>query len=100
MNNTDIDILSIMVILIDLCGAVFLIWRATHKKATLWGAARAIYVWVATLGLYHGIIYILSLFKDDPNSLITQYLHPFVILFVINPILIALIHWRGGRLWK
>jgi hypothetical protein len=89
-----------MVILVDLFVVAFLTWRATAKKATLWGRARLIYGWVAILAFYHGTIYIIALFlpPTQGNLLIVDMLHPVVVLYVLNPLLIALIHWRGGRL--
>ena len=91
-------ILSLMVIVVDFLGAAFIIWRISDKKATLWGTSRIIYGWIALLMIYHGIIYIISFFHYDATVLILEYLHPFVLFYVLNPILIALIHWRGGRL--
>lgn len=99
MSHTDIDILSLVVIWFDCACAAFLVWRAVAKKATLWGAARGIYGWVALLSLYHCSIYAASLFVAEPNHLIYGCLHPFVVLFMLNPLLIAIIHWRGGKLW-
>jgi hypothetical protein len=96
----DIDVLSIIVILFDALGVAFLVWRVSNKTATLWGTARFVYLWVATLTFYHGIIYTRSMFVDRPNALITGMLHPLVMLYMLNPLLIAIIHWRGGRLWK
>jgi hypothetical protein len=92
------DILSYIVIVTDILIISFLLWRVFDKKATLWGYARGIYVWIATLTLYHGIVYIGTLFSQTPDKLINNFLHPIVILFIINPLLIAIIHWRGGRL--
>lgn len=100
MNHIGVDILSILVILFDLFVISFLTWRILDKKATLWGASRFIYGWVAFLTLYHGVIYVISLFVADPDVLINNTLHPFVLLFVLNPVLIAIVHWRGGYLWK
>jgi hypothetical protein len=96
----DIDVLSYFVIPVDMICVAFLMWRVFSKNATLWGAARFIYVWVSLLTAYHGVIYILTLFSPQPNVLIQNTLHPFVILFIMNPLLIAIIHWRGGHLWK
>jgi hypothetical protein len=96
----NVDILSIFVILFDLAVVSFLTWRSTAKKATLWGSARIIYLYVAALTLYHAVIYSITLLSPgvNPSILIDKYLHPFVFLFVLNPCLIAIIHWRGGRL--
>lgn len=96
----ELDVFSILVIIADLFAITFLIWRVTKKKATLWGSARFIYWWVVFTLMYHVIIYGLSLFLPHPleDTFIPYFLHNFVILYVINPVLIALIHWRGGHL--
>ena len=96
----EIDVLSIIVIVIDLLVSSFLIWRAIDKKATLWGSARAIYMWVAALTIYHCIIYTISLSLPHPfeDQIIVNFLHPIVMLYVLNPLLIAIIHYRGGHL--
>jgi hypothetical protein len=39
MTHTYLDILSVLVILIDILGVIFLVWRAVNKQTTLWGAA-------------------------------------------------------------
>jgi hypothetical protein len=94
-----LDITSIMIIVIDIFVSGFLIWRATCKKATLWGTARFIYMYIATMVLYHGSIYLIGMFVSVPEAeFVHTYLHPVVVLYMINPVLIALIHWRGGRL--
>jgi hypothetical protein len=94
------DLLAYLVIIADLAIAAFLIWRATAKKATLWGAARIVYWYVALLSLYHAGIYIYTIFF--PNSveaqIVYQYIHPFVILYLVNPLLIAIIHYKGGHI--
>jgi hypothetical protein len=100
MTHLEIDILSVIVIFFDLVVSAFLTWRIFDKKATLWGASKFIYGWVTLLTLYHCAIYITSLFVREPNRLISQYLHPVVLLFVLNPFLIAIIQWRGGKLWN
>ena len=96
----NLDILSIMVIVFDLGTMSFLTWRATAKKATLWGAARFIYLYVAATTLYHAVIYSITLFHSiaNQNAILMTYLHPFVFMYVINTGLIAIIHWRGGHL--
>jgi hypothetical protein len=91
------DVLSITVIIVDLLVISFLLWRMTSKTATLWGVAREIYGWVALLTLYHCAVYIATLFVDNPNGLIQSMLHPVVILYMVNPLLIAIIHYRGGH---
>lgn len=98
MTETDVDLLSFVVILVDLCAAIFLIWRATAKRATLWGAARIVYLWIALMTLYHAVVYVATLIHGNENYYIATYLHPCVFLFILNPLLIAIIHWRGGRL--
>lgn len=94
------DILSYLVIFVDVAVATFLIWRATAKKATLWGSARFIYIWVTALTFFHLIVYVVSLFSPNPDELISSTLHPVVLFYMLNPLLIAIIHWRGGHLWK
>ena len=96
----EFDILAYLVILGDLSVAGFLIWRALVKKATLWGAARFIYIWVALFSLYHAVIYTYSLFFNHvlESNIVYQFLHPIVLLYILNPLLIAIIHWRGGHL--
>jgi hypothetical protein len=93
-----IDILSLLVILLDFLTMGFLIWRLFDKKATLWGSARLIYGWIALIVAYHCVIYIISMCSADPDILIFQLLHPVVVLYILNPLLIAIIHYRGGRL--
>jgi hypothetical protein len=96
----EFDILAYLVIITDILVASFLIWRAFAKKATLWGAARFIYVWVAAFSLYHAGIYVYSLFFNhtyEPH-IVYQFLHPVVLLYILNPLLIAIIHWKGGHL--
>jgi len=95
-----LDILSIIVILFDLGVSSFLMWRATSKKATLWGSARLIYVYITLMTLYHAVIYVLTLFATNtsPEALLSTYLHPFVFLYILNPGLIAIMHWRGGHI--
>ena len=97
---SNFDVLSVIVIIFDLNVAGFLLWRILDKKATLWGASKIIYWWVIFLSLYHCGIYIVSMFIKDPEALIVSKLHPIVLLYVLNPLLIAIIHWRGGRLFK
>lgn len=97
---TTFDILSYLVIIADIAVASFLTWRVIAKNATLWGAAKFIYGWVITLTLFHLVVYIVSLFSSNPNELISNTLHPVVLFYMLNPLLIAIIHWRGGRLWK
>jgi hypothetical protein len=94
------DLFAIMVIIADIFASIFLIWRATHKKATLWGAARFIYWYIAVITLYHAVIYFISLFSPNisEQDLVYKYLHPIVLLYVVNPVLIAIIHWRGGHI--
>lgn len=94
------DIFAIMVILGDLFVSGFLIWRATDKKATLWGATRIIYWYIALLTIYHAIVYIISTFfiTIPESEFIYKYLHPIVFLYIVNPVLIAIIHWRGGHI--
>lgn len=98
MTKIQFDILSVMVLLVDLGSATFIMWRATARRATLWPSARIIYGWISFLLVFHAVIYFISLFVPDPNALIQTYLHPFVVLFILNPLLLAIIHWRGGRL--
>ena len=95
-----IDIPAFLVILADLMVSTFLLWRVFTKKATLWGAARFIYAWVAFLSAYHAGIYMYSLFQlqESESSIVYTWLHPFVVFFVISPVLIAIIHWRGGKI--
>jgi hypothetical protein len=96
----EIDVFSILVIIVDILSIAFLVWRATSKTATLWGAARFIYWWVAFTLLYHVFIYSYSLLILHPleDIFIPYFLHNFVVLYVLNPILIAIIHYRGGHL--
>ena len=94
----NVNILSCIVILFDVLSIAFLVWRILNPKATLWGAAKFIYGWVAFTMTYHAVIYVISLFSPAPLVLINNWLHPYVLFFVINPILIALVHWRGGKL--
>lgn len=94
------DVLSYLVILADIGVIAFLTWRIMSKNATLWGAARFIYGWVIALTLFHLVVYAISLFHKNPQELISITLHPLVLFYMINPLLIAIIHWRGGRLWK
>jgi hypothetical protein len=97
MDKEAIDILSVFVIIADIAIASFFIWRARAKKATLWGAARFIYVWIAALSIWHCLVYGLSLImvSDMP---IDRLLHPMVVLYMLNPLLVAIIHYRGGRI--
>jgi hypothetical protein len=94
------DILAYLIIITDILIATFFLWRVSVKNATLWGAARFIYCWVAAFSLYHGSIYIYSQFfsKIPESAVVYTYLHPIVLLYMLNPLLIAIIHWRGGRL--
>jgi hypothetical protein len=94
----EFDILALAVILIDLAALGFLLWRIFDKKATLWGNAKLIYGWVALLTLYHAVIYGVSLFTGNQSALVNVYLHPIVVMYMLNPLLIAIIHWRGGKL--
>ena len=94
----NMDILHIFVIIIDLFVAGFLLWRVFTPKATLWKKARIVYVYIAGLTLYHATIYVITLFTLNEASLINTWLHPLVILYTINPVLVAIIHWRGGHL--
>lgn len=94
------DILSYLVIIADAAIVAFLFWRMISKNATLWGAARIIYGWVIALTLFHLVVYVISLFSKDPQDLISITLHPLVLFYMLNPLLIAIIHWRGGRIWK
>lgn len=95
-----IDILAILVIIADISVAGFLIWRAVTKKATLWGTARLIYWYVALLTIYHGAVYAYSLTLTHANEAIALHslLHPVVLLYIANPLLIAIIHYKGGHL--
>jgi hypothetical protein len=93
----NINLLSYIVIIFDLASIAFLVWRIFDPKATLWFSAKFIYSWVSITTIYHVVIYIVSLFSPAPLVLINNYLHPFVLFFVINPALIAIIHWRGGK---
>lgn len=95
-----IDILAILAIIADISVAGFLIWRATYKKATLWGTARLIYWYVALLTIYHGVIYTYSLTLTRANEAIAlhSFIHPMVLLYIANPLLIAIIHYKGGHL--
>ena len=95
-----IDILAILVIIADISVAGFLIWRAVTKKATLWGTARLIYWYVALLTIYHGVVYAYSLIQSHTSEAIILYafLHPVVLLYIANPLLIAIIHYKGGHL--
>jgi hypothetical protein len=94
------DLLHIITILLDVSVAAFLIWRATCKKATLWGAARFIYGFVAVLTLYHAGVYAYTLFLPaaTEHATVSDLLHYVVQLYMLNPLLIAIIHWRGGHL--
>jgi hypothetical protein len=95
----NMDILHTAVIIVDIFVVIFLIWRALTPKATLWGSARFIYIWIATLTLYHAVIYSIGFFLPDGGEyLIKIWLHPLVVLYTLNPVLIAIIHWKGGRL--
>jgi cytochrome c oxidase assembly factor CtaG len=94
-----IDILSVIVVILDLVMTSFLVWRATAKHATLSKGSRFIYLWIAFCSLYHCVIYFMTML--DPaasNQLIETLLHPFVAMFMLNPLLIAIIHWRGGNI--
>ena len=94
------DLFAIFVVIADIFVSTFLIWRAIHKKATLWGVARLIYWYVALMTLYHGAIYLISMFIPaiPESQFVYTYLHPVVLLYIINPVLIAIIHWRGGHI--
>jgi hypothetical protein len=94
----EFDALSLIVIILDLFIATFLIWRVFNKKATLYWNSRVVYFWIALTNLYHGAIYVATFFVSSPNVLIIQWLHPIVVLYMLNPLLIAIIHWRGGRI--
>lgn len=87
-----------IVILLDLFIASFLIWRIWDKKTTLWRAAKIIYGWVALLSIYHAIIYCLTILYPSTDTWIDTFLHPFVALFMLSPLLIAIIHWKGGHI--
>jgi hypothetical protein len=89
---------SLIVTAFDLISITFFLWRLFDRKATLWGAARLIYSWITFTLIYHVAIYVASLFNLDPLSFINAWLHPYVLLFTINPVLVAIIHWRGGKL--
>jgi hypothetical protein len=80
----EFDILAYLVILGDLSVA----------------AARFIYIWVAAFSLYHAVIYTYSLFFNHvyEANIVYQFLHPIVLLYILNPLLIAIIHWRGGHI--
>jgi hypothetical protein len=95
-----LDTLAILVVIADLCTGAFLIWRATTKNATLWGAARLIYWYIAIMTLYHGVIYFIGMIiiSMTESQFVHIYLHPIVLLYIINPVLIAIIHWRGGHI--
>lgn len=93
-----VNALSFIVILFDLASIVFLVWRIADPKATLWLSAKLIYGWIVLTLTYHITVYIISLFHPSPLVLINNLLHPFVLFFVINPTLVAIIHWRGGKL--
>ena len=95
--STSINILSCIVILFDLVSLGFLVWRIVDPKATLWLSAKLIYGWIVFTLIYHVGVYLVSLFNPSPMILINSYLHPFVLFFVINPTLVAIIHWRGGK---
>jgi hypothetical protein len=94
-----IDILSVFVVLFDFIIISFLTWRVIDKNATLWGSSKIIYIYISLLTLYHSIIYVITLFHSTWQQvlMIDKYLHPLVFLFMLNPLLIAIIHWRGGR---
>jgi hypothetical protein len=92
------DIWSYVVILVDLVVSIFLMSRVVDKKATLDRNARLIYVWVTTASIYHGVIYVASLVTGNPDKTIVAFLHPVVVLYMLNPLLVAIIHWRGGKL--
>ena len=92
------DILAILVIIADIFIVSFLTWRIVDKKATLWGGAKLIYGWIALMSLYHLGVYVATLFSANPSALIAVLIHPLVVLFTINPGLVAIIHWRGGKL--
>ena len=94
---TSINALSIIVILFDLASIAFFTWRISDPKATLWFSAKVIYIWINVTMIYHLAVYVVSLFSPSPLVLINNYLHPFVLFFVINPTLVAIIHWRGGK---
>jgi hypothetical protein len=94
---SNVNFLSSIVIFFDLASIVFLTWRIFDKKATLWGIAKGIYGWIVLTLLYHVTVYIASLFNPAPLVLINNLLHPVVLFFVINPTLVAIIHWRGGK---
>jgi len=95
-----LDYEHIFIVLTDLIVASFLIWRIFSKKAVLWGTSKVIYSWISLTSLYHAFIYFYMLFTPLANHgvIITTYLHPIVILFMLNPLLIAIVHWRGGNL--
>jgi len=88
-----------IVLFIDILLAAFFIWRVWDNKATLWGAAKIIYGWVAFTYAYHGFIYALTIrYQNLGDLLIDKLLHPFVFLFMLNALLVALIHYRGGHI--
>jgi hypothetical protein len=93
------NILDFTVLLIDILTTAFLIWRISKKNATLWGASRIIYGWIALTAIYHAAIYGFQiLFPPLADAIRHNLLLPFVALYTLNPLLIGLIHWRGGRL--
>jgi hypothetical protein len=95
-----LDILAYLVILIDLFTTGFLLWRVSVKKATIDIGARLVYIWIALIYLYHATIYIFTLFQPDirESIIIYNWIHPLVALYVLNPLLVAIIHYRHGSL--
>jgi len=94
------DILAYFVILIDLFTSAFLIWRAVTKSATLWGASRFVYFWIAAITFYHAMVYLYTIFlpASIEGIIVYKFIHPIVILYILNPLLVAIIHYRRGHL--
>jgi hypothetical protein len=98
MDFMKINVLSLGTVIIDGFVVGFLLWRIFDKHATLWGAAKFIYGWVTFLSAYHLIIYLISMIVVNPEKLFYIWLHPIVMLYSLNIILLAIVQWRGGHL--
>lgn len=97
MNTFHFDFLSLIVIMIDIATIGLVIWYIFRKRQKLWTAAKIVMIWIILVSFYHVVIYSLSLFAPNPDHFIQSMLHPVVVFFVLDPLLLIILLWRGGR---
>lgn len=77
--------------------AVTLVLLALFTNGHLWKAIKVLYVVVAALCLYLGVIYGLAFSGVLEIPAYSDYIRPLMSLLVLAPAFIALSHWRNRR---